>query len=475
MSETRKKNILSVKEVSKLLGYHIQTIYDMCSNGQIPHLKIGKSQRSIRFDSSDVNEWLEERKQQVSKNIVLEPIEVSSFREYDRLFLRRFPMSKKKGSGHWNYGYGGILERRTKSGLTRFDIWWYDQNRKIQQQVVKQAFSRKEAMVALEFKRQEIFRRLYTKEADRETIKFKDYCERFLKEITLRRLKSRDNIELVVRKRLLPFFGDMALDRVNPGKVKDYILKRKSEKCKFRDSTISNSSLNVELSHLRRIFNMAIEEEQYAIEKNPVKSSLFLKDDTKKRDKVLSAKEEERLLAVVATHIRPMIITALNTGMRKLEISTLTWENVDLKNRTITVTAEHSKNGKPREIPINSVLLNELKVLKADNGSSEFVFTFQKKVGDIRPIGDFKIAWMAALKRAGIDGFTFHGLRHTFASRLAGAGIHPFEAGKILGHSSIDMTRWYSHSTMDQLLKAVEKVNGNGKSSGVFEESQARD
>jgi len=475
MSETKKKNLLTVKEVSKVLSLHPQTIYDMCGNNKIPHLKIGETQRSIRFDSSDIDKWLEDRKQQVCKTVIKEPVLAFSVRDYDKLFLKRsVSMSGKKGSGHWNYGYGGVISRKTLGGIVRWDVWYYDEHRKIRQEVVKQAVCKKEALIALEFKRRQVFKKLYSDEPDRQEITFSDYAEKFLTEIRMRGLKSRQNIELVVRKRFLPFFGNMALDKINPGMVKDYISERKNVKAKGKSTVISNSSLNIELAYLKRIFNTAIEEEQYSIDRNPVKPTLFLKDDTKRRDKVLTAEEEEKLLKVASSHLKPMIITALNTGMRKTEISTLEWENVDLENRTITITEEHSKNGKAREIPINTVLLNEFKVLKANNGSSEFVFIYEKKKGVVRPVGDFKIAWGNAVRKAGLDGFTFHDLRHVFASRLAEQGVHSFEAQAILGHSSVDMTRWYSHSTMDQLLRDVEKVNGNGKMSGLFEESQAR-
>ncbi len=472
MTKTSSKNLLKVEEVSKVLALHPQTIYTMCADNKIPHLKIGQSQRSIRFDAEDINKWLDERKHQVSKPVVLEPILASSVREYDKLFLkRRIPMAGKKGSGHWNYGYGGIYERKTKAGLIRYDIWFYDEHHKIRQEVVKMAVCKKEALVALEYKRREIFKKLYFDEADKEKITFKDYAEKYLKEIKLRALKSRASIELNIRRRFIPFFGNMELSSISTGKVKDYILMRKGVNARGKGTVISNNSLNIELAHLKRIFSVAIEEEEFSVEKNPVKPTLFLKDDRKKRDKVLNSEEEERLLKAASPHLRPIIITALNTGMRKMEIASLQWKNVSLKNRVLVVTAENSKNSKPREIPINTTLLKELKVLKASNGCSKFVFVYEKKKGVVQPVGDFKISWMKAIERSGISNFTFHGLRHTFASRLAEMNVHPFQAQRILGHSSVNMTEWYSHSSREQLLAAVEKVNGDGKSSGLFKES----
>ena len=130
-NKAQSKNLLSVKEVSKILAVHPQTIYTMCEDKKIPYLKIGESQRSIRFDPDDISEWLEDGKHKVCKTIVKEPVLTFSVREYDKLFLMSVPMVGRKNFKSWNYGYGGIYERKTKGGLIRFDIWYYDQNRQI--------------------------------------------------------------------------------------------------------------------------------------------------------------------------------------------------------------------------------------------------------------------------------------------------------------------------------------------------------
>ena len=167
--------------MAEKIGLHVQTIYTMCADREIPHLKIGETARSIRFDAEDVGKWLDERKQRVSKSIVLEPVMTASFREYDKIFLRRIPMAGKKGNSTWNYGFGGIISRKTKAGLVRWDIWYYDEHRKIRQEVVKMAICKKEAVEALEYRSRQIHKKLYSDEPDRETISFKDYAEKFLK------------------------------------------------------------------------------------------------------------------------------------------------------------------------------------------------------------------------------------------------------------------------------------------------------
>jgi integrase len=118
----------------------------------------------------------------------------------------------------------------------------------------------------------------------------------------------------------------------------------------------------------------------------------------------LTEGEEARLLATVRTspkekHLEPIIITALNTGMRKGEILNLKWSNVDFKNRVIIV--EVTKNGEIRKIPMNHKLTVTLESAKKVS-TGEYVFS-----ENCKPYGDVKTGWWTALKKAGIEKFRF--------------------------------------------------------------------
>ena len=133
------------------------------------------------------------------------------------------------------------------------------------------------------------------------------------------------------------------------------------------------------------------------------------------RIRYLQENEILKLIESCADYLRPIVITALNTGMRKSEILKLRWQEVDLKNRIITLTK--TKNNEIRSIPINNALYKELLILSNGN-ENEFVFT--KKDG--KPFTDIRRSYKTALKRAGIENFRFHDLRHNFRIMVSNVG-----------------------------------------------------
>lgn len=190
-------------------------------------------------------------------------------------------------------------------------------------------------------------------------------------------------------------------------------------------------------------------------QRNPVKEVKMFKEP-KGRERILSEEEEGRLLEAVESttksqHLTPIIITALNTGMRKGEILNLKWSNVDFKGRVITV--EGTKNGEIRKIPMNQKLTEALGNAKKI-ACNEYVFSENGK-----PYGDVKTGWWTALKRARIEGLTFHSLRHTFGTRLGMNGYDIKTIAELMGHKDIKMTMRYSHPTPEHKRMAVESLD----------------
>lgn len=191
------------------------------------------------------------------------------------------------------------------------------------------------------------------------------------------------------------------------------------------------------------------------------------------KDRILAEEEIVRLLRACAAHLRPIILAALCTAMRRGEILSLKWDQVDLGKRMIYV--EKTKSGKPRIIPINSILLNELSRLRQANGKSEYVFL---DPASERPMKDIKTAFRSACARAkknpddekdpGIVGLRFHDLRHNAASKMVEAGIDLVTVSKILGHASIQTTMRYAHPTPENMRRAVETLALNVTSSLDF-------
>ncbi len=249
----------------------------------------------------------------------------------------------------------------------------------------------------------------------------------------------RDQVSI---KALSVFLGSKALSEINPLLIERYKQDRKEK--------VKPGTINRELSCLRHMFTMAIKWGR--AQKNPVKEVKMFKEP-KGRERILSEEEEGRLLEAVRSttksrHLEPIIITALNTGMRRGEILNLKWGNVDFKAGVIIV--EGTKNGEIRRIPMNKKLTDILGNAKKLS-NSEYVFSENGK-----PYGDVKTGWWNALKRAKIEGLTFHSLRHTFGTRLGMAGVDIRTIQELMGHKEIKMTMRYSHPTPEHKRRAVE-------------------
>ena len=193
-------------------------------------------------------------------------------------------------------------------------------------------------------------------------------------------------------------------------------------------------------------WNMANEETLKQVRK--VK---FLKENNK-RLRFLDVDECKRLISCCPKHLKPIVITALNTGMRRGEILSLKWEQVDLRHGYISL--RDTKSGEGREIPINKTLdglFNEMP------HSIESIYIFTDKDGN--PYKGVKRSFNTALRNAEIYGATFHTLRHTFASQLVMASVDLASVQELLGHKSLNMTLRYAHLAPEHKTKAVKKLD----------------
>ena len=152
------------------------------------------------------------------------------------------------------------------------------------------------------------------------------------------------------------------------------------------------------------------------------------------RERYLTDDEENRLFAILVgrrAHIRPIVVVALQTGMRQGEILGLTWKNVDFEQKTIYVA--HTKTGRPRKLPMSKPVEVELRSLKQDASSEEHVFSYARTGLKLTTL---RHAWEGACSAAKISGIRFHDLRHTFATRLRAKGVHEMDIMTLLGHTT---------------------------------------
>jgi site-specific recombinase XerD len=169
----------------------------------------------------------------------------------------------------------------------------------------------------------------------------------------------------------------------------------------------------------------------------------------------LTSDEEKALRVAIeadGSHHLPELDIALHTGLRRSEQYRLTWNSVDFEQQILTVA--QSKNGETRHVPLNAVALSAFLLLKRHCDATGKVFLNPGPRRWFEP----------AVKKAGLTDFTWHCLRHTFASRLAMAGVDLRTIQELMGHKTISMTCRYAHLAPSHKLAAVERLSGGAAS-----------
>ncbi|MBF0542300.1 MAG: site-specific integrase [Nitrospirae bacterium] len=210
------------------------------------------------------------------------------------------------------------------------------------------------------------------------------------------------------------------------------------------------SSNNKIITIIKHMFKKAVDWEMVEVETSKNISKVKLLQDNSKRLRFLSKEDCQLLVNSCEPHLRPIVITALNSGMRKGEILNLQWNNIDLQHGFILL--EITKNGERREIPINATLRETFNNITRRLDVS-YVF-FDDKTG--KHYKDVKRSFSTACRKAKINDFHFHDLRHTFASQLVMAGIDLTTVKELLGHKTLAMTLRYSHLAPEHKVKAVD-------------------
>jgi Site-specific recombinase XerD len=144
----------------------------------------------------------------------------------------------------------------------------------------------------------------------------------------------------------------------------------------------------------------------------------------------------------------------------------LTWDRVDDMFRRI-ILIKDTKNGKPRTIPLNKTALGILES-KTRVISIRNKIVFHSKCGTEIDKHNLRRALVIAKVRPGIEDFTFHGLRHTFATRLAQSGVDLYKISKLLGHKDIKTTQRYAHHCPDSLRDGVDILEADYVSTTIL-------
>ena len=254
-------------------------------------------------------------------------------------------------------------------------------------------------------------------------------------------------------KRLQPHFTGMMAERIRRADVARYIQLRK-------DVGVSGSTINRELDLLSAAFNYAANTMEWNVRNPTVGMSL---KEPQGRLRWITREEADRLILEASKeerkspHLADFIRLALNTGCRKGELLGLSWDCVNFE--TAQIRLEQTKNGKRRFVPISAVAREALENRAAFRAkfcpSSPWVFAHRNGVR----VQFLQNGFESACKRAGINDFRVHDLRHTCASWLVSAGVPLLEVKELLGHSSIEMTERYAHLSPDNLGRVAKTLD----------------
>ena len=221
---------------------------------------------------------------------------------------------------------------------------------------------------------------------------------------------------------------------------------------------VSNASVNRTLEILRAILRQAAFDWEW-IERAP---KVRMLPEPKKRIRWLTREEADRLLAELPAHLQATARFTLATGLRERNVTGLEWSQVDLSRRMAWIHPDQAKARKPITVPLND---DAVVVLRGERGKHAVrVFTFRG-----RPIDTAHgNAWRKALKRAGIENFRWHDLRHTWASWHVQNGTPLNVLLELGGWSSYEMVQRYAHLSAEHLAAYAGNVSKLRVVTGTF-------
>lgn len=250
---------------------------------------------------------------------------------------------------------------------------------------------------------------------------------------------------------------------------------------------IKPTTLNRQLDTLRAALHKAVDWE--VLEKHPMQGFKRLKVDDDERVRFMSPDEEKRLRTALikredslraardrgnewrkqrkrkvlpmrpagfVDHIRPLVLVALNTGLRRGELFSLKWADISFGAKMLTVRAAASKSGDSRRVPLNVEAETTLEAWHAQQKPEPADLVFPGDDG--ARLTNMNKSWATVCELAKVTDFRLHDCRHHFASRLVQAGVDLYTVKELLGHHSIEMTQRYAHLAPGNLATAVQRL-----------------
>lgn len=253
---------------------------------------------------------------------------------------------------------------------------------------------------------------------------------------------------------LVDYFGSKQVRSIKPRDLETF-KNFKSSGITRRGGKRKIASVNRELEVLRAMLNFALQNEW--IIKNPftLTKGVISKAAEAERDRILSFDEETRLLAVCVgkrAHLKPMLICALDTAMRRGEIFKMKWQDVSFSKNEIYIPQTNTKTEEARTVGMTPRLREELQRLwgVSPQDKNQIVFGITDTI---------KTAWKTACRLANVQNFRFHDCRHTATTRMIAAGSPHTEVMKITGHSQLKTFLRYLNITSETASNVASRLS----------------
>ena len=292
---------------------------------------------------------------------------------------------------------------------------------------------------------------VFTSRNEAEGTTLREALDRYIEEYLPRLAHYQTN---VYKARMIQRYAlaDKFMAAIRGKDIADYIKGREAEGA-------SGNTIRLDLAMISRLFNVAIRDWGMESLNNPV-LKVSKPQIAKGRERRLEAGEEERILAICSPEMQNIIRLTLETAMRRDEIASLLWCNVNLESRKATLldtkNTKHKSDHNSRTIPLSPKALEILSVLKKEcldvqGALPECVFS--------QSASAITQAMRRACKSAGIEGLTFHDLRHEAISRLfENTDLDVMEIKEVTGHSSLQMLARYTHLRTERLADRLAGV-----------------
>lgn len=290
-----------------------------------------------------------------------------------------------------------------------------------------------------------------------ERIRLKQLFDEVLEDYRLNERSSIGHVERRLKLHLEPAFGNIRAAEFGTLNVKKYKVDRRREGA-------SNASINRELAIVKRAFHLGAASDPPRVKNVP---TIAMLEENNVRKGFLEHDAYQRLRDELPAESRLLFVVAYHVGCRKGELMRIEWPDVDLQAKRIMLLVGTTKNKQGRTLPIYGEMLEWLKMAReirdAEYPACNAVF---QRNGN--PMKNFRKAWEAACKRAGLVGLLFHDLRRTAVRNMVRAGIPEKVAMQISGHKTRSVFDRYNIVSDRDIAEAAAKLERHLEALGTI-------